>query len=353
VTSFSALPPLAPAPDFRYVGLQPGPRAHPRTWASIVGAGATLAAGLVHELGFRGVILSALGAAITGFAFRRVAGGALRRAARDRSGEVSASAKPKVKRRDEASPMAIVPWGVLVDPDASRRVLRWAAVKSVEVDMVHSRDQGTSTTLWSVVTIETENECFAGRAPGAVGIERLLAHLDAYAEEQSHAVALDLDGTCAAGELFEPNIEPLLSAARSISCGGASSAAARLGLPVGYRRATPIASEETVSVLRAVLRDRAPRSPDPRALAAVLAAELQATSLAADVVALVQSPHPILAGAAKAAAAKLGVVATKVGAVSEVAPFLDDRDVEVLGAWMGVGGGGAASADGGPWSCYG
>jgi hypothetical protein len=372
--SLSAAASLPPVPDFRYVGLEPSPRVHPRTWASVVGAGATLAAGLVHELGFRGLILSALGAAVTGFALRRAAGPSVRATSKRRS-RVNRRALSSGRRQgsdalldpeegvdaeeaDEAdatdaraqstrnrwrgpvrgvsAPMAIVPWGILVDPDASRRVLRWAAVKRVEVDMVHARDEGTSTTLWSVVTIETEHERYAGRAPGAVGIERLLAHLDAYAEEQSHAVALDLDGTCSVGEPFEPVIEPLLSAARSLySRGGA--AAARLGLPAGYRCAEAIASEETVAVLRGVLRDRAPRSPDPRALAAVLAGELHATPLAPDLLELVQSPHPILAGAAKAAAARLGVMATKVGAVSEVAPFLEDRDVEVLGAWLAPG----------------
>ena len=50
--------------------------------------------------------------------------------------------------------------------------------------MVHGRDQATPTTLWSVVTIETDHEKLAARAPGAVSLDRLVAHLEGYREEQ-------------------------------------------------------------------------------------------------------------------------------------------------------------------------
>jgi hypothetical protein len=50
-------------------------------------------------------------------------------------------------------------------------------------------------------------------------------------------------------------------------------------------------------------------------------------------VALVQSPHPIIAAVAKAAAKKLGAATAKTGALDEVAPFLSERDCEVLSAW--------------------
>jgi len=224
-----------------------------------------------------------------------------------------------------------VPWGVLVQPDLEPRILRWAAVKRVQVEMIHGRDGGTSTTLWSVVTIETDSERFAGRAPGAIAIERLVAHVDAYAEEQAHAIALDLDGRVAADGPYEPVIESLLSAARVSALGGRD--ATRLGLPAGYRRAAAGASDETVDLLRRVLIDRAPRSPDPRALAAVLAAELGASPLTRELQLLVQSPHPIVAAVAKVAAGKLGVEAAKVGVVSEVAPFLHEGDVDALSRW--------------------
>jgi len=314
-------PSLAPTPDFRYVGLEPSPRLGARTWASLIATGATLGAGALHSLGLRGAIVAVVGASTAALALRRSRGPSV------------SKVKPSAQsgdRRDGVA-MAIVPWGVLVQPDLEPRILRWAAVKRVQVEMIHGRDGGTPTTLWSVVTIDTDHERFAGRAPGAIAIERLVAHVDAYAEEQAHAIALDLDGHAAADGPYEPVIESLLSAARASTLCGRD--ATRLGLPTGYRRAVAGASSETVDILGRVLCDRAPRSPDPRAFAAVLAAELGASPLTRELQALVQSPHPIVAAVAKAAAGKLGVGAAKVGAVSEVAPFLHEGDVEALSKW--------------------
>jgi len=108
-----------------------------------------------------------------------------------------------------------------------------------------------------------------------------------------------------------------------------------LGLPSGgYRQAASCAaSEHTVAILRGILRDKTPHRVDPRAFAAVVAAELHATALAEDLVALVQSPHPVIAAVAKVAARKLGVATARVGALDEVAPFLAEQDVAALRGW--------------------
>jgi hypothetical protein len=317
---------LPPSPDFRYVGLEPGTAGRAGIWASFAAAGTTLGAGVLLELGAKGAILAVLGAAAGAFLVRRVGGPSVSVRAR------SAGARRGPRARRDAVAMAIVPWGVLVQQDFAPRVLRWAAVKTVQVEMVHGRDGGTPSTLWSVVTIETEHERLAGRTAGAVAIERLIAYVDAYAEEQAHPVALDLEGRRGAEGPYEPVIEPLLSAARA-AIAGAGPDATRLCLPPGYRGSADAASPETTAVLHSILSDRAPRSPDPRAFAAMIAAELGAKLLAPCLVALVQSPHPVVAAVAKAAAHKLGVGASKVGAVSEVAPFLHDLDVEALAAW--------------------
>jgi hypothetical protein len=314
---------LAPAPDFRYVGLEAGTRKHPGAWASFVAAGTTLGAGALHEIGPKGALLTILGASAAALAIRRMGGPSVYRRVR---------AAIRGALRGHAVAMAIVPWGILVQPDFAPRILRWAAVRRVNVETIYGRDGGTPTTLWSVVTIDTEHERFAGQTAGAVAIERLIAHVEAYAEEQAHAVALDLDAHVAAEGPAEPVVEPLLSAARSYMAGVAPDSA-RLGLPAGYRRRAQAPSDETVTFLHGVLSDRAPRSPDPRALAAVLAAELHVARLADDLVTLVQSPHPVLAAVAKVAANKLGAMATKVGAVAEVAPFLHEKDIEALAAW--------------------
>ena len=180
---------LAPAPDFRYVGLEPGPRARVGLWASLLGATATLGAGLYHGVTARGLILTAIATAAGALALRRVGG------------------PPAGTWGATAVSMAIVPWGILVDPDGrssagSRRghvaglarVLRWAAIQSVRVEMLYGRDEGTPTTLWSVGTVQARGAHLAGRANGAVQLDRLLVHLEAYAREQAHRIALDLDG---------------------------------------------------------------------------------------------------------------------------------------------------------------
>jgi hypothetical protein len=298
------------------VGLEPGPRRRVGLWASLLGAGASLGVGALHDVGLKGLVLTAVTATAAALALRRVGG-------------------PRVAARwgADAVSMAIVPWGILVEPDARPRVLHWAAVKKVHVEMLYGRDQATPMTLWSVVTVQTEHERLAGRAPGAVSIDRLLAHLDAYAEEQSHRIALDLDGERAADGPIEPDCEPLLEAARAYL--DSAPASMRLGLPPGgYRRASAhAAGSDAIHALRTILRDKTPHEVDPRAFAAVLAAELHATELAEELVALVQSPHPVLAAVAKVAARRLGMATSRVGALDEVAPFLDERDVATLTEW--------------------
>ena len=310
---------LAPAPDFRYVGLEPGPRSRGGLWASATLGFATLGAGLVHGVTVRGVILTGIAAVAGGLALRKVGGPHLGKAWNAR-----------------AVPMAIVPWGILIEQDDQPRVLRWAAVDKVHVEMLHGRDQGTPTTLWSVVTVATrEGETLVGRAAGAVSLDRLLAHLGAYAAEQSHVPSLDLDGERAGEGPLEPECEPLLAAAKNWL--GSAEATGHLGLePGGYRTGgARAASPRAIEVLADVLRDRRDRTTDPRAFAVACAAELAAHELADDIVALVQSPHPILSAIAKSAARKLGVATARAGALDEVAPFLMERDVETLRAWAG------------------
>ena len=66
----------------------------------------------------------------------------------------------------------------------------------------------------------------------------------------------------------------------------------------------------------------------------MLAAELAAEGLADELVALVQSPLPLLAAFAKVAAVKLGAPRARVGTLEEVEPFLLRKDAETLAAWQ-------------------
>ncbi|MFO0677753.1 MAG: hypothetical protein U0169_14550 [Polyangiaceae bacterium] len=307
---------LAPAPSFRYVGLDRGPSRRIAVPVGVFGVVATVASVLTHGFGVRGLVASALSTGFVAWNMRRVLG-------------------PRVagSMGETRATMGIVPWGVLVEPDDRPRTLRWSAVKRVEVTMVHGSDQGTPQTLWSVVTVETDRDRFVGRSPGAVSIDDLVVHLPRYEEEASHVVAYDLDGESPGVGPAEPDVEGLLLAARAWLESPPSST--RLGLaPQDYRRlSAKVATRESESVLKEVLRERRVRSVDPRAFAAVVCAEIGARGVLDDVLSLVQSPHPVVAAVAKVAAIKLGAPPSKVGTLDEVAPFLHERDVEALRSW--------------------
>jgi hypothetical protein len=317
-TRTTSEPYLAPEPDFRYVGLAPGPAPQPSAefFASVLAAGTGAGAGLLHLFGARAAVMGALLASLgTAFSLRRGRGPSVRR-----WGATTAK-------------MAIVPWGILLDDEAHPRVLHWAAITRVHVEMTYGRDGATDSTLWSVIVVETERERFVARAAGAVPLDRLLAHLEAYTREATHVVALDLDGTSAAEGPIEPECEPLLHAVRAFVDSAPGSM--RLSLPPsGYRHTSSrAASGITLNELRKVLVDRRERKVDPRPFAAMAAAELGARELVHELISLVQSPHPMTAAVAKVAAHRLGVATSRVGTLDEVAPFLPPPDVDILLAW--------------------
>jgi hypothetical protein len=307
---------LAPVPDFRYVGLVPRGPSRAGFFAGMLGGLATAGIVLGQSLGERPLALGALAAGTAAYVWARA----------------RAKERASARARREPTSIAIVPWGVLVEDDVQPRVLRWAAVRGVRVETRYGRDTATSTALSSFVTIETERETFVGRTYGAAPIERLLAHLEAYACEQTHAIALDLDGGRSGEGPLEPDCEVLISAARDYL--GSSPGSSRLELPAcGYRSTMLAATDRSVQELRRVLRDREPHLIDPRPFAAVIAAELRARELVDDLLALVQSPHPLVAAVAKQAARKLGASTAKAGTLDEVAPFLLDDDARSLAAW--------------------
>jgi hypothetical protein len=304
---------LAPVPDFRYVGLEPIPARRVGVAVTAFGLGAGVSLAMSGCDSRHALVAGALASLASAYALRGAGAG---------TALSSGSAR-----------MAIVPWGVLVHTDEAPRILRWAAVRRIEVALPRARTLLSGTTISSVVVVETERDRFVGEAVGRAPLERLVEHLDDYAREQGTPLALDLDGESPA-EVLESELEVLFSAARGWL--ESAPAAARLELlPAGYRRAgshTPTRS--AIDVLRNVLSDRTPRGADPRAFAAVVAAELEATELAAELVALTQCPHPLVAGVAKQAARRLGVARAKTGTLDEVAPFLWEGDRARLEAWV-------------------
>lgn len=311
---------LAPAPDFRYVGVAPvlrtgvAERVRAIAGSALVGAyfGAMVGGSSEDHLAF-----SFLGA-MTGGALRVV---------------YTQKKRKKIEQTRVELPMAIVPWGVLIESETAPRALRWAAIERVDVKSKFVRHGAIDTTAFTILTIETAREKFVGRAHGDVPLDRLVAHLEAYSRESSHRIALDLDGARPAPAHLVPSCESLLNAARDYAC--SSEAVRRLSLAgADYRRAgSRAASKFAIEELRGVLANRRDINIDPRPFAAILAAEFGARELEKEIVALVQSPHPFVAAVAKASAKRLGVATSRIGSLDEVAPFLFEQDIHSLDAW--------------------
>lgn len=307
---------FAPAPDFRYVSLEPitAPRLGVFATAFGLGAGVTLA---TSGLDIRHALAAgAFASVLSAFALRG-------------AGAPAAPATGSVR-------MAIVPWGVLVETDESPRILRWAAVRKIEVETSRAHHFLAGPALSSRVVIVTERDRFEGVAVGVVRLERLVEHLAGYANEQATPIALDLFGEADGAEpieAIEPGCEVLLASARDWL--ETASAVVHLGLvPAGYRRASALAPTPlALDVLRRILSDRTPKAADPRAFAAVVAAEINACELIPDLVALTQCPHPLVAAVARQAARKLGASRAKTGTVEELGAFLFDSDRARLEAW--------------------
>jgi len=241
--------------------------------------------------------------------------------------------QPKAPSGAREVSMAIVPWGVLVDPGDEPRILRWPAVRKVDVDVVHTLRGGTPAVVSSVVTVQTERDVLVGHAAGSVGLESLTVNLQAYADEAARPLATDLDGLAPIGEGELVPVASLLLRHAQDLC-STSQGAARLCLPSGdYRRASlRVPGPETVAVLARVLSGEVPGDADPRPLAALCAALLGAKGLVPALVRLVNAPHPIVAAVARAAALRLGVMPSKVGSIEEVGEFLFEEDREIITA---------------------
>lgn len=231
--------------------------------------------------------------------------------------------------------LSVHPWGVAVEDESAPRVLRWAAIEAVEVTTRYARDGGSTSAIKSRVVLETRRERLVGATWGDAPLERLQAHFRAYAREQERHVAFDLDGRRAASDPFALQAASLVSEARAWL--GAAEAVRRLGLSGGsYRRAAaPVATPDAIAALRAVLEARSwgDGERDARAFAAVCAGELAASSLVPSLLALTQSPHALVAAAARSAAARLGADRQRTGALEELERFLAPEDLAVFVEW--------------------
>jgi hypothetical protein len=65
----------------------------------------------------------------------------------------------------------------------------------------------------------------------------------------------------------------------------------------------------------------------------VIAAEIGAVELEAQVVALTICPHPMVAAVARASALRLGTDVRRAGALDELAEFVLDADLDLIRSW--------------------
>jgi hypothetical protein len=317
------VPRRPPPPDFRYVWLAPGPSFGALTLA----AGTVSLSSIGLALGPQAEAWSATGGSLPlGIA---VAGGAVAAVALARQLRT-----PRPPRGAREVPMAVVPWGVLVDPAAEPRILRWPAIRKIEVLVSHTLRGGTPAIVSSLVTIHTSREVFAGRAPGAVGLESLTVNVEAYGEEAACPPSMDLDGhePIEGGELGP--VASLLLRSASDLC-SSSRGAARLALPAcSYRIAgARAAAPETLELLQSALAGDRPGPADPRPLAAIVAGLLGARELVPSLLRLGSCPHPVVAATARAAALRLGAAPSRAGAIAELAEFLFEEDASLIASF--------------------
>lgn len=306
-----------PPPDFRYVGLAKGP-----------------------SKGAINTAISGIGAASLWFALCSAGAGTSALAVSAGAAILTTLAIAKRNRREHRHAhevaMVIVPWGVIIAPDDSPRILRWPAVADIQVDMRSALRGGTPHIVESYVTVHTEREIFAARANGAVGLERLIANLKAYTDEASRPISSDLDGREAlCCDVSEPSAHLLLQTARSLL--SSSLGAQRLSLPAATYREAVLrkAGPDTRSEILTALRRSSGTPCDPRPLAAIVAALLGARELIPELILLSNSPHPLVSAFAKASALKLGAPKARTGTIDELAAFLPEEDLDTLQNWSG------------------
>lgn len=301
-----------PPPDFRYVGLSKG-FSNGALSTAVSGA---FAASFWFALKSSGAVslalsISAGAATITALAYLRH--------------------KRRLPPNTREVSMAIVPWGVIIEPDDAQRVLRWPAVRDIQVDVRSTLRGGTPHIVESLVMVYTEQEIFAGRASGALGLERLLANLSAYSYEAGRVPSADLDGKEAlCADISEPCAHLLLGQAQALK--DSVQGALRLSLPPSSYREVALkkAGPDTLSELQAALRGAWDMPYDPRPLAAMLAGLLNTRELLPDLLRQSSSPHPLVSATAKASALRLGEAKGRIGSIDELEPFLCGEDIETL-----------------------
>jgi hypothetical protein len=249
-----------------------------------------------------------------------------------------------------AVPVGIVPWGVVLDPDGASIPVSWSRLGHVGVTAVQEDDGGA---FWArfnfyrqdrrdedaparvIVTFETKGGTVQATGEEGTWLTWLRASAPRVTRAANRPPAGDLHGTAALAVEGVPVSLALLRCAETLLA--SPDARASLGLSESYDyRATrsSVVGPTTPDLLRRALWS-APGELDPGPLAAVLAAELGVAELLPDLLRLLLSPSPLLAGVAKAAALRLGASLRVAGSFEELEPFLAADEIAELRRWAG------------------
>jgi hypothetical protein len=233
-----------------------------------------------------------------------------------------------------ALPIAIVPWGIVLDPDRAPVPVPWSGVQEITYTLVQrdKRNQPERLRL-AIMTFHMGDTRLRASAEEGEWVTAAAELFRKLARAAEHPPAADLAGKDPLDVAELPAPLALLRRAEAIL----ESAQGRmdLGLDAGNYRSTSsrTVGPETRDLLRKALWNGKPRL-DPGPLAAVLIAQLRITELLPDVLSLIMSPSPLLAATARAAALRLGASRIAAGSFDEVALFAPARDLSELRAWV-------------------
>ncbi len=233
-----------------------------------------------------------------------------------------------------SAPVGIVPWGIVIDPDGAPVAVPWPRLREVSVTRVH-RDEGRDDPRLPTAIMRFDTDAGVVRAQGEEGewVSSVEAFHARFARAAARGPAADLDGIQPLETGGLPASLALLRRAEGML--DSADGRAALGLEAGDYRSTSsrAAGPETRAALRdALWRDGA--SLDAGPLAAILVAELGIDDLLPDLLRLILSASPLLAGTARAAAIRLGASPAAAGSLAELEHFLPRGDIEELQRWI-------------------
>lgn len=233
-----------------------------------------------------------------------------------------------------AVPAAVVPWGLLVDPERRPEAVPWRKIRKISHRIISKSNRNdnyvTKRAMFLFDIGGRRIQCVADEGSWVQILHQYDARLTL---SSSRPPASDLSGTSVLDTAGLPVSLALIRRAQALIA--SPEGRSTLGLEGGGYRTTSsgIAGDRTRQHLYQAFWDaEAPYDPGP--IAAILAAELQVKALLPHLLELILAPTPILAAAARACAVKLGASLMSAGSLDETRFFVPDADLEELRSWM-------------------